>query len=93
MHHNVTPCTVCGLPMLGCPDDDITCADCDRLNLAGDPWRHPPSQQHHPLPWWQAARLPLARYADGQRALAFIQGPWAWHEEHGIVERTDVPPG
>ena len=67
-----------------------TCADCER-NFAGDPLRQPPKRQHHPQPWRTRERLPLARYADGQRALAFVQGPWTWSTEHGIMERPDAP--
>ena len=84
-------CTVCGISMLGWPDADVTCTDCEASNFAGDPLRHPPKRQRQetPQPWWQRERLPLARYADGQRALAFIQGPWTWSEDEGIVERPD----
>ena len=84
-------CTVCGDLTPGSPDADVCCPWCEQ-NFAGDPLRHPPRQQRHPLPWWQRERLPLARYADGQRALVFVQGPWTWHEDQGIVERDDASP-
>ena len=83
------PCTVCGDLTPGYPDADVTCAYCER-NFAGDPLRHPPQRQRHPRPWWVRDRLPLApNHADGQRALTFVQGPWTWHEDEGIVERCD----
>jgi hypothetical protein len=85
----MTTCTVCRVPMAGHPDDDACCIWCER-NFAGDPLRHPPRAQRHPLPWWQRERLPLAANRDGLRALTFVQGPWIWHEEDGIVERGDA---
>ena len=83
------PCTVCGDLTPGYPDADVTCVYCER-NFDGDPLRKPPKQQHHPQPWWQREQLPLDPYRpDGQRALAFIQGPWVWSPEHGVEERPD----
>ena len=87
----MTKCTVCGATQIGYPDDDVTCAACEVANFAGDPLRKPPKQQRRetPLPWWQRERVPLAPHRDGLRALTFIQGPWTWHDDEGIVERRD----
>lgn len=85
----MTTCTVCGIPVPGFPDADVTCPECEGSNFHGDPLRKPPRQQRQdtPQPWWQRERLPLAPRRDGLRALTFTQGPWTWDERHGIVER------
>ena len=87
------PCTVCGTAVPGFPDADVTCADCEASNFAGDPLRHPPKQQRRedtPQPWWRRERLPLAPRRDGLRALTCVHGPWVWSPETGVEERGDA---
>lgn len=83
-------CTICGMSIHGFADSDVTCPECEQANFHGDPLRHPPRAQRHPLPWWQRERLPLAPRRDGLRALTFIQGPWTWSPEDGVQGSTDV---
>lgn len=56
-----TQCTICGQCLIGHPDADVCCADCDAANF--------PPPQDIPVPWWEAARLRLAPHRDGIRAL------------------------
>ena len=57
----LTQCTICGIPLLGSPDDDVCCAACDAINF--------PPPDAKPLPWWEAVRGTLAPCRDGMRAL------------------------
>jgi hypothetical protein len=87
-------CTICGTSVPGVPDADLTCPECEQANFHGDPLRKPPPQQRPQTtaPWWQRERLPLAPRRHGLRALTFVQGPWTWSEDEGIVERNDASP-
>ena len=69
-------CVVCGLSMPGWPDADVTCADCESMNFAGDALRHPPRRQAHPRPWWEDAILPLP-----PRRTRVLEAPWSWTPE------------
>ena len=73
-------CTICGLPLLGWPDADVTCTDCDRLNLAGDPLRRP-ERPATPLSWWTLVRGPLAPHAGERPSLHVVESPWTWRED------------
>lgn len=57
----MTCCTICGVPLIGAPDDDRCCIDCDAANF--------PPPEDIPLPWWQAVRLRPAPNRDGIRAM------------------------
>jgi hypothetical protein len=53
----MTSCTVCGIQLLGHPDDDVTCSTCEHNNFAGDLLRYPPQGTRG---WWLTARGELA---------------------------------
>ena len=62
-------CTICGIPMIGSPDDDVCCLACDAINF--------PLPDEKPLPWWEAVRGTLAPGRDGVRAFLPQETPHA----------------
>lgn len=73
-------CSVCGISLLGWPDEDVTCSPCEVMNFAGNALR---AVSWVPRPVWGAPP------PDSLPALTCVEGPWTWHEEHG-VEETDI---
>ena len=74
-------CTICGMSLIGHPDDDVACAACEQANLAGDLLRYPPQGARF---WWLAARRELEPRQDQPEVAAYITyNPREWNPSQG----------
>ena len=82
-------CTVCGIAMLGYPDADVTCPECEDANFAGDPLRHPPAAPAAPTALVGAGSVAPGTEPCGRPAGAHLcAGAMDVVGEHGIEERS-----